>query len=64
LSPLGLDRIIFLPNGRTVFLEFKREGEDLRPLQEHVHEQLRQLGFVVMVFDDAAEATRYVEKCL
>ena len=47
------DRIILLPGGRIVFAEIKAPGEKPRPRQKRVHEQLRRLGFTVLVIDDA-----------
>ena len=47
------DRIIMLPGGRIIFAEIKAPGEKPRPRQKRVHDQLRGLGFKVMVIDDA-----------
>lgn len=46
------DRIILLPGGRIIFAEIKAPGEKPRPRQKRVQEQLRDLGFDVMVIDD------------
>jgi VRR-NUC domain. len=58
------DRLVLLP-GRPLFIEFKRPGGKPTPLQLHVHEKLRKLGYAVEVHDDADEAlrscTRHVE---
>ena len=54
------DRLVLLPNGRVVFVEFKRPGERLRPLQAHWHNKLESMGFIVLVFDDTDTAARYV----
>lgn len=43
---------IYLFNGRVMFIEFKRQGEQPRKLQEYVHGQLRQHGFGVFVVDN------------
>ena len=45
------DRIVLLPGGHVVFAELKAPGQQLRPLQRHRIEQLRQLGFRVYVID-------------
>lgn len=46
------DRIILMPGGRVYFAEMKTTGEKLRPRQEVVHRQLRNLGFTVWTIDD------------
>jgi hypothetical protein len=54
------DRLVLLSGGRAVFVELKRPGGKLRPLQEHVHGQLKALGFQVATFADAVEAVAWV----
>jgi hypothetical protein len=46
------DRMILLPGGRVVWVEFKRKKEKLRPGQSIVSAELRRLGFEVYVIDD------------
>ena len=48
------DRIFWLPNGKPFLVEYKRPGEDPRPKQEHIHNELKQLGYDVEVHDDPA----------
>ena len=58
------DRICLFPNGKILFVELKRPGSKPRPLQVRRHEQLRELGFDVLVIDnkeDAVEVTRLSE---
>ena len=45
------DRICLWPDGEVVFVELKRPGGRVRPLQERRAEQLRKLGFEVLVVD-------------
>jgi hypothetical protein len=45
------DRICLWPDGEVVFVELKRPGGKVRPLQERRAEQLRKLGFEVLVVD-------------
>jgi hypothetical protein len=45
------DRIVLLPGGRLVFAEMKAPGEKPGALQAFRHEQLRKLGFRVVVVD-------------
>ena len=58
------DRLIPIPNGVVIFLEFKRVGEKPTPLQEELHEYLRSMGHIVKVFDDADEAFAFVKSRL
>ena len=58
------DRMLLLPGGRVIFIEFKRPGEDLRPLQKHVHKKLLGLNHEVKTFDDANEAAAFVYKAI
>ncbi|WP_010271384.1 VRR-NUC domain-containing protein [Paenibacillus senegalensis] len=45
------DRMCLLPDGKAVFVEMKRPGEEPRPLQKKMHRRLRSLGFTVEVID-------------
>lgn len=49
------DRLFLPPQGRAFFIEFKREGEKPRPLQEYRHEQLRKQGYQCFVVDNEAD---------
>lgn len=46
------DRLILFTGGRVAFVEFKRSGETLRPLQIYRKKQLEKLGFSVYCVDD------------
>lgn len=46
------DRIVLLPGGKIAFVELKAPGEKPRALQIRRHEELRRLGFQVLVLDD------------
>ncbi len=52
------DRLCLWPGGRLVFVEVKRPGERLRPLQERRAEQLRRMGFDVRVVDSKETASK------
>jgi len=39
------DRILLAPNGRVAFIEFKREGGELKPLQRYFLRLLRTMKF-------------------
>ena len=43
---------VFLYHGRVLFVEFKREGEDARAIQLHIHKELMDHGFLVLVIDN------------
>ena len=49
------DRMVLLPEARIGFVEVKAPGQKPRPLQERRHAQLRDLGFMVFVLDDAEQ---------
>jgi hypothetical protein len=55
------DRIILL-NSRCFFVELKKPGEKLRPLQRAVHEQFEQLGFHVYVISSLEEVEEFIQK--
>ena len=38
------DRLLLTPNGKALFLELKRSGQSLRPLQAHFIAVLTQMG--------------------
>jgi hypothetical protein len=55
------DRILLGPGAIVFFIEFKRPGEDLEPLQVHNKGLLEDLGFIVYVCEstkDAKDKTR------
>ena len=45
------DRLILSPGGKAAFVEVKKPGEKLRPLQQRRKKQLEALGFSVYVLD-------------
>ncbi|MCX7749188.1 MAG: VRR-NUC domain-containing protein [Clostridia bacterium] len=45
------DRLVLLPKGIIAFVELKRLGEKLRPLQVKRKRQLQSLGFLVYCID-------------
>jgi hypothetical protein len=45
----GIPDTLCLRTGRAVFIEFKRPGQQPRPLQEYRHDKLRKQGFEVLI---------------
>ena len=58
------DRLFLLPEGRPVFMEFKRPGEKLRPLQKKRAATLGNLGYNVTCVDNEVEAIEYLARSL
>ena len=47
----GIPDLLCLKDGKASFIEVKRPGEKPRVLQEYRHNELRELGFNVMILD-------------
>ena len=54
------DRIAILPGGLICFVELKRDGKELRPLQEYVCGQLKELGCNVLKVRGIEEANKAI----
>lgn len=54
------DRMFFIPGGKPLFIEFKKPGEDARPLQKYIHRILGDLGYEVQVHDDFQKAINII----
>jgi len=52
------DRQIFLENGKTFFIEFKRPGGQLRTPQKRYHRMLQRMGFEVYTCYSRQEAIK------
>lgn len=57
------DRIV-LYKGRCYFVELKKPGEDLTPLQKVVHKQFKKLGFEVYKVDSLERISEFIKKVL
>ena len=55
------DRIV-LYGGKCYFVELKRPGEDLRPLQKVIRKRFKKLGFKVYVVDSIEKVAMFVEE--
>lgn len=58
------DRVIFLPGGKVILIEFKRKGEGPTPGQKECHDYLRSIGHLVLVTYDENEALEFVGRYL
>lgn len=60
LTPEGTngwaDRLVLGPNKYMVFIEFKRPGEEVRPLQQFYHDYLTECDHVIEVCYSVEEA--------
>ena len=54
------DRLVLMPGGRAWFVEVKRPGGKLQPLQAHRAEELTKLGFRVRVVSNVYELNRFL----
>lgn len=54
------DRVVITPPGRVLFVEVKRPGETLRPLQAAMHRRLAGLGADCRVVASREEVDRLV----
>lgn len=56
------DRLVLLPGGIALFIEFKAPGKAPSRLQAHQHARLRRKGFDVLVTDDIDVALWWVDE--
>jgi len=56
------DRIILIRGGRPLFVEFKKPGEVLEPLQAEWHKQAKKLGYEIRTIDSKDRALRTLEQ--
>ena len=56
------DFIVWIPGGRPLLIEFKREGGVPTTLQTATHTQLRALGYDVHVIDDVVKGKQLIKE--
>lgn len=56
------DRLVLLPGGRLVFVELKAPGKTPRPIQLKRHEELKALGFDVVVIDSPEGVDEFIRR--
>lgn len=56
------DRLVLLPNGRTIFVELKAPGKKTSVLQDRQIARIRKLGFQVEILDSVDKVDEFIEK--
>ena len=56
------DRIILIPGGKMAFVEVKKPGEEMRPLQLRRKRQIENLGFKVYCLDDPEKVEEVLDE--
>lgn len=54
------DRVVLLPGGRTLFVELKAPGEELKPLQVKRAAELENLDFKVYCLDSIQRVDKFI----
>jgi hypothetical protein len=54
------DRIVLMPGGRIYFVELKKPGGKLRPLQKQRLKELQQLGFKALYLDSIESVNNFL----
>lgn len=60
----GADRIVFIPKGKTIFIEFKRPGGEASPHQIEFLDMMDSLGFPCYILDSWEEALKITKRKL
>lgn len=58
------DRLFWIPGGRPLLIEFKRQGAQPTEYQQMIHKRLRYAGYEVQVHDDVEEAKRALHRAM
>lgn len=56
------DRMVLMPGGKIFFAEIKSEGRKTTMIQNHVHAQLRKLGFHVYIIDTKEQVEQVIQR--
>ena len=56
------DRIIFMPHGRTYFVELKSTGKKPTKLQDYAMRRIGGLGFFVTVIDNGKDLDAFIKQ--
>lgn len=52
----GIPDLLCVREGAYLWIEVKRPGETVRPLQEKMHKIMRRYGMVIFVFDNVEDS--------
>lgn len=55
------DRLVVVPGGRVYFVELKAPGKVPRKLQTYMHEQIREMGCVVLTIDTKEKVDSFIK---
>lgn len=58
------DRLVILPNGKTIYVEMKAPGKPLKPLQAKWAKTLMKLGHTVYMIDSNERIDRFIVKVM
>ena len=58
------DRLVILPGGRVAFVELKKPGEPLGPLQRKWAKMLSELGHDVYKIDSVEDIERFLQRVM
>ena len=58
------DRIVILPDGRTIYVELKTEAGRLSEIQKHIHAELRKRGADVRTLYGLDQVKAFIEEVL
>lgn len=58
------DRIVILPDGRTIYVELKAPGKPLEPLQEYWARKLRKMGHEVWKIDRHSDIDDFLREVM
>jgi hypothetical protein len=56
------DRIVALPDGRTIYVELKAPGGRVSPMQAYIHEELRKRKHDVRVLKSKVEVLEFLDE--
>lgn len=58
------DRLVILPNGKTIYVELKAPDKQPEPLQFKRHQQLRDRGHQVYVIDSIQGVRAFIQEVM